>query len=185
MRIVVDASAAHRAGVKLVGAKRRIQAAAAKTMFRLGEDAVTYIKREFRSGPTTSRTTQIRTNRLRSSYSQRTQPEGNGIGVITDVGLMQAGQDVLRYGRLMEGYDASGHRFTQKTIRAKAGGWLTFPIFNPDTPGMARTNIVGWVRKRSVVFRPRPSFDATAKKFQPIMQREVADIIAREAADVA
>jgi hypothetical protein len=185
MHITVDTSELQAAAVKLHGTAEAVRDGWARLAFDIGQQAEGFIKKEFRSGPTSSTTTQIRSNRLRQAYSSRVRREAFHIDL--DVGLVKPGlsAEVLGYGAMMEGINADGSRFTEKKIRAKAGGYLTFPIYDPNTPGTAQGNIKGWVRKREVTFRPRPSLDAAILKFEPIMRDEATKVLEQVAGGVA
>ena len=186
MKFRVDTSALTRAIANLNGAGERVRQGWAAAATDVGEDAVGFIKKEFRSGPGNRTQTQVRTNRLRASYSHEVKRPPRG-GIELAVGLVRPGIDgeTLGYGRMMEGYNADGSRFRTKVIRAKAGGWLRFPIYDPATPGMAKGNRIGWVTTKQVTFRPRPSFPATRVKFEPILRDEAAAILRGVAGGVA
>lgn len=186
MKLRVNTAELVRAITRLNGAGDRVRLEWARAANDVGEDAVGFIKRDFRSGPSTRTKTQIRTNRLRASYTHEVKRPTRG-GVELNVGLIRAGIDseTLGYGRLMEGYNRDGSKFRSKVIRAKSGGWLTFPIFDPATPGTAKGNIKGWVRTKQVTFRPRPSFPATRLKFEPILRDEAAAVLTGVARGIA
>src|SRR5207244_2770177 len=109
---------------------------------------------------TAASTTQVRSNRLRANYTHDVRRVVGSGGIELNIGLLQGTADskVIDYGRLVEGLNPDGSRFTSKEIRAKGDGWLTYPIFSATTPGMAKGNIVGWVRVKKSTFKPRPSF---------------------------
>ena len=178
MKLRVDTSALTRAIANLNGAGERVRQGWAAAANDVGEQAVGFIKKEFRSGPTSRTTTQVRRNQLRSAYSHDVKRPAGG-GVELHVGLIRAGlsADALIHGRLMEGYNADGSQFRSKKIRAKSGGWLRFPVYDPAVPGMAKSNRRGWVTTKEVTFRPRPSFPATRVKFEPALREEAAGIL--------
>ena len=85
---------------------------------------------------------------------------------------------------MMEGLNPDGTSFNTKVIRAKRG-FLHFPIFNPNHPGSSRANIRGWVKTRQVTFRPRPSLQAVAVKYAPVLEDAVSDAVEQAAKGAA
>jgi hypothetical protein len=144
---------------------------------RVGDSATRDIKVEFRSGPTSKTTTQVRHNQLRSADSPRVTIDKTGVRL--DVGLLRptASDETLLHGRMQEGINADGSRFTFKIIRPKRGRYLTFPIYDPTVPGVARSNIIGWARVEKVTFRPRPSFPTMMKRYTPVMRDGTREVV--------
>lgn len=180
MKFRVDTTDLTRAIGKLDGAGEQIRKDWEAAATDIGTQAVGFIVRTKRSGPTSLSTTQVRTNRLRASYGEQVRRVGSH-GVELDVGLLRssASAEALVYGRLIEGFNEDGSQFTSKVIKAKGGGWLTFPIFPPDTPGTSKENIVGWVRVKQMTFRPRRSFPAVRVKFEPLLRTQVQAVLER------
>lgn len=188
MRVTTDTTEVVRAIAALNGAGDQVRLEWAKAAQDIGEEAVGFVKKSFRSGPTSDRTTQVRSNRLRASYGLAVQQAPESRAVLLDVGLLRTTANdakALAYGRMMEGFNEDGSTFASKTIRARGNGFLTFPLYNPGTPGVAKGNIVGWVRTRAVTFRPRPSFPAVAEKFTPMLRAETEAIVREVAGHLA
>jgi hypothetical protein len=178
MRFTIDNGGTLVPALRSLGeAGKRIFMGWAQLGQRVGDNATRDIKVEFRSGPTTKTTTQVRHNQLRSAYSPRVTIDRTGVRL--DIGLLRptATDEVLLHGRMQEGINADGSRFTFKIIRPKRGRYLTFPIYNPAVPGVARSNIIGWARVELVTARPRPSFPTMIKRYTPTMRDGTREVV--------
>src|SRR5262249_20097749 len=122
--------------------------------------------------------------KLRRAYGHRVIQDDQHVDL--EVGLIKPGTDadVLRHGRVQEGFDAAGAAVLSFYITAKhhptrgGSGWLTVPIYNPDVPGTSKNAIDHWVRVRSVTLKPRPALPAMAQAFEPKLAARVAEIFA-------
>jgi hypothetical protein len=178
MRFQVTTTGLGQAVIDLTGARAAITTRWKQSAKVVGEWAVAFIKRDFRTGGTTKTRTAVRTGNLRAAYDNRV--TATGAGVDLDIGLIRSGADakVLFYGRVQEGFDAAGARVAQFVIVPKNAPYLVFPIRMGG--GMARKNIVGWASVKKVVLKPRPSLDAVAATYPAILEdRLVRDVTQR------
>lgn len=176
MRIKAITSGLGQAVIDLTGTRAKITERWKRSAKIVGEQAVAFIKREYRTGGTTETRTAVRTGHLRAAYDNRVTDTGTGVDL--DIGLVRPGTDAqtLLYGRVQEGFDYAGNRVAQFTIVPKQAPHLVFPIRQGG--GMAKANITGWVRTKKVVLKPRPSLDAVAATYPAILEtRMVRDVV--------
>ena len=152
-----------------------IRDALAKEAFAIVARAVRYIKDVYRSrgGPDS---TWVRSAQLRNSYSQRVDRDGGD--VVLNVGAIQPtdnGQVPIQ-ARVQEGFDAAGNRVAQFVITPKKGNYLTFPI--RDGGGLAASSIIGWVRVKRVVLRPRPALEPTSPAILQALTDRAGQVVA-------
>lgn len=178
MKLSVTTTGLSQAVIDLTGARAKIHQRWKSSAKVVGEKAVAFIKREYRTGGTTATKTAVRSGKLRAAYDNRVSETGAGIDL--DIGLIRSGADakVLQYGRIQEGFDYAGNRVAQFTIVPKQAPYLVFPIRQGG--GMARSNIVGWVRTKKVVLKPRPSLDAVAATYPAILEKELLHDITQQ-----
>lgn len=159
----------------LNGASARVRAGFKREAFAVGAIAVERVKRELLSGPTSATQTEVRSGQRRRSYGHRvgTSPQG----ITLDVGAIKPGPGgkIPIQSRVHEGYDAGGNRVASFTIKAKNAPYLVFPIRRG--PGLAKGNIVGWVRTKEVTLIPRPTFELVEKIVTPALQERAAKVL--------
>jgi hypothetical protein len=172
MQIQVDASEIQAEASLLKSAPQRFFLLLEKELTRIGEKGVSVAK-SYRRGGTTATKTAVRTGRALGSYGQRIKREGDGfvqdIGAIISEGSRSTGlTGVPLHVRMLEGIDAAGNSFETMIIRAKNKPYLVFPIRQGG--GLARKNITGWVSKKQITYRARPSLPYVAKAIAPMLQ---------------
>lgn len=176
MRIKAITSGLGQAVIDLTGTRTKITARWKRSAKVVGEQAVAFIKREYRTGGTTDTKTAVRTGHLRAAYDNRVRDTGAGVDL--DIGLIRPGTkaEVLRYGRVQEGFDYAGNRVALFTIVPINAPYLVFPIRKGG--GLAKANIIGWASKEEVKLKPRPSLDAVAATYPAILEtRMVRDVV--------
>lgn len=176
MEIQVDASQVlAKAGV-LARASDRLIGELERVGTERGSDAVRFIQRKFRTGApyTTETRTARRTGGLYDSYDSEVVPvRGTRRGIDLRIGLIKPGEsdDVLRRGRIHEGYDAAGNRVDEFVITPRNSEYLLFQL-PPELGG-------GWRRVKKVVLKARPTFPEVAERLPPYLEQDVKDAYQR------
>lgn len=171
MKLSVPTTGLSQAVIDLTGARAKIHQRWKSSAKVVGEKAVAFIKREYRTGGTTDTKTAVRSGKLRAAYDNRVSEAGAGIDL--SIGLIKPGSDakVLQYGRVQEGFDYAGNRVALFTIVPINAPYLVFPIRKGG--GLAKANIIGWASKEEVKLKPRPSLDAVAATYPEILEEQM------------
>lgn len=186
MRAEITTTGLGEAAARLSKAGAGVQEKWRASLHRTGTEAKNYIIERYRTGGTTSDRTAVRSGKLRRAYRFAVTRK-SGVMELS-VGLLRAktDSDVLQYGRMQEGFNASGQRVSQFIIRPKKpGGVLIFPkkyARNPP-PRKVRSKVTGkkvWNREdyvfaKQVTLKPRPAFPGTQKKFEPILRKRLEE----------
>jgi hypothetical protein len=146
----------------------------AEAAFTIGAKAVEEIKREYRS--TGSRTsTWVRSGQLRRSYAHTVKRTGSAVTM--EVGAIRptAGGKIPLHAHIHEGIDAQGNRVNRWVIRPTVKPYLVFPIRRGG--GLAKSNIIGWVKTRQVVIYPRPALDPVGRKLVDQLQARGLQVV--------
>lgn len=155
----------------LNGGRQRFQEEFDRELYAIGAESVTKMRNEILTGGTTATRTAVRSARRVNAYGH-TPVRREGTRASMDVGAIMPGPGgrVPLHVRVQEGFDAQGNRVDQFVIKPKKGPFLVFPIRQGG--GLAKENIVGWVRTRGpVILRPRPALPTAAKYIQEEVPR--------------
>lgn len=178
MNLQVTFSRLASAVATLLGAKGELRKAWRASAKVTGEEAVSTIKLDFRTGGTTSTRTAVRSGKLRAAYDNAVIDQSDG-SIDLDIGLIRpsTGSQVLMYGRVHEGFDFAGNPVAEFIIVPREARHLRFPI--REGGGLAASNIVGWVTTDKVRLKPRPSFPTIIEKYPPVIERRCGDDFVR------
>lgn len=161
MKVAVSLNGAGPMIRALDGAEAKIHRGWKQGAYAVGQRAVTLIQREYRTGGTDAKRTAVRSGKLRASYAHEVADTHNGVDLA--IGAIKPTEKgaVPLHARVHEGFDARGNRVSRFVIEPKRGKYLTFPIRQGG--GLAKTGIVGWVRVKRVILKPRPAIEPVGK----------------------
>lgn len=129
----------------------------ASELFAIGKRAVTLMKAARAQMPRPkdpSQTFARRSGNLIRSYDHRVEEARQGIYLtVGAIKPTDAGRVPIQ-ARVHEGFTAAGNKTSLWVIRPRNKAWLVFPIRQGG--GLAKSNIVSWVKTKRVTFKPTP-----------------------------
>jgi len=170
MQIQVDATDVVRRADLLEGAGELLLEEILRVGYARSKDAARFAQRRFREGGTTATRTARRTSALYDAYDgDAERGEDQGLpSVLVSAGLIKPDTDaeVLHYGRVHEGIDASGQRVDKFTILPRASEFLKFRL-PPEKGG-------GFVMTRGPIeLKPRPTLPAIQERLLEQLPKDV------------